>query len=98
GMRQRAMIAMGLMMRPSLIVADEPTTALDVTVQAQILDLLREANARDGTAILMISHDLAVISQVCDRVLVMYGGRVVESGPVDQIIGAPAHPYTQALI
>ncbi|MGO4675496.1 dipeptide/oligopeptide/nickel ABC transporter permease/ATP-binding protein [Bosea sp. 2YAB26] len=98
GMRQRAMIAMGLMMRPSLIVADEPTTALDVTVQAQILALLREANGRDGTAILMISHDLAVISQVCDRVLVMYGGRIVESGPVEQVIGDPAHPYTRALI
>ena len=97
GMRQRAMIAMGLMTDPALIVADEPTTALDVTVQAQILDLLREINARSGTAILFISHDLAVVSELCSRVLVMYAGRIVETLDTAALDRA-SHPYTRALL
>jgi peptide/nickel transport system permease protein len=97
GMRQRAMIAMGLMTDPALIIADEPTTALDVTVQAQVLRLLREINQRSGTTVLLISHDLAVISEVCSRVIVMYAGRIVEVLPVDQLDRA-AHPYSQALL
>jgi peptide/nickel transport system permease protein len=98
GMRQRAMIAMGLMGRPRLIVADEPTTALDVTVQRQILQLLREVNASSGAALLFISHDIAVVSQLCERVLVMYAGTVVEDLPVAQLVAGPAHPYTRALL
>ncbi|MCK5748357.1 MAG: dipeptide/oligopeptide/nickel ABC transporter permease/ATP-binding protein, partial [Oricola sp.] len=98
GMRQRAMIAAGMMAQPALIVADEPTTALDVTVQAQILHLLQQANRRNGTTILLISHDLGVVAQLCDRVMVMYAGRIVESGPTAQIIADPRHPYTRALI
>ena len=98
GMRQRAMIAMGLMGSPELIVADEPTTALDVTVQAQILDLLQELNRTQGTAVIFVSHDLAVIRQLCHRVFVLYAGRIVESGPVDAVVGAPMHPYTKALL
>jgi oligopeptide/dipeptide ABC transporter ATP-binding protein len=97
GMRQRAMIAMGLMTTPALIVADEPTTALDVTVQAQILELLRELNERSGTAVLLISHDLAVVSELCSRVLVMYAGRIVETLDGDRLDQA-AHPYTRALL
>ena len=97
GMRQRAMIAMGLMTEPALIIADEPTTALDVTVQAQILALLREINERTRTAVLFISHDLAVISELCTRVIVMYAGRIVETLDVAQL-DEPAHPYTQALL
>jgi len=97
GMRQRAMIAMGLMTDPALIVADEPTTALDVTVQAQILDLLREINRRSGTAILFISHDLAVVTELCTRVLVMYAGRIVEALDTTALDRA-AHPYTRALL
>jgi oligopeptide/dipeptide ABC transporter ATP-binding protein len=97
GMRQRAMIAMGLMTDPALIIADEPTTALDVTVQAQVLKLFREINARKGTTILLITHDLAVISEICSRVMVMYSGRIIESLPVDQLRQA-SHPYTRALL
>jgi peptide/nickel transport system permease protein len=97
GMRQRAMIAMGLMTDPALIIADEPTTALDVTVQAQILDLLREINARTDTAVLLISHDVAVVSELCTRVIVMYAGRLVEQLTVEQL-EQPAHPYTRALL
>lgn len=97
GMRQRAMIAMGLMGEPELLIADEPTTALDVTVQAQILELLQEVN-RAGTAVILVSHDLGVVSQLCDRIMVMYAGRIVEEGPVDEILAAPAHPYTRALL
>ena len=98
GMRQRAMIAMGLMGQPRLIIADEPTTALDVTVQRQILELLREVSASSGAAVLFISHDIAVVSQLCERLLVMYAGTVVEDLPVERLVTAPAHPYTRALL
>jgi len=98
GMRQRVMIAMGLMNQPALILADEPTTALDVTVQAQILQLLKATNAAEQTAILLISHDIGMISQLCSRVLVMYAGRVVEDAPVAALLRTPAHPYTRALL
>jgi peptide/nickel transport system ATP-binding protein/peptide/nickel transport system permease protein len=97
GMRQRAMIGMGLMGSPALIVADEPTTALDVTVQRQILDLLTAIRASDDVALLLISHDVAVVSEVCDRVLVMYAGRIVEDLPTDRLITGALHPYTRAL-
>lgn len=98
GMRQRGMIASALAMRPAILIADEPTTALDVTIQAQILDLLAELQREFGMAIIFISHDLAVISQISDDVLVMYLGRMMESGPVRTIIRDPKHPYTQGLI
>ncbi|QFY08918.1 ATP-binding cassette domain-containing protein [Nonomuraea phyllanthi] len=98
GMRQRAMIAMGLMGTPRLIIADEPTTALDVTVQKQILDLLREVSDSTGAAILLISHDLAVVAQLCSRVLVMYAGVIVEDLTVERLVAGPAHPYTRALL
>jgi len=98
GMRQRAMIAMGLMGSPRVIIADEPTTALDVTVQKQILDLLREVSDRTGAAILLISHDLAVVAQLCSRVLVMYAGIIVEDLTVERLLAGPAHPYTRALL
>ncbi|MFC5829825.1 dipeptide/oligopeptide/nickel ABC transporter permease/ATP-binding protein [Nonomuraea insulae] len=98
GMRQRAVIAMGLMGTPRLIVADEPTTALDVTVQGQILRLLRELVEETGAATLFISHDIAVVGELCDRVVVMYAGRVVEELPADRLAAGAAHPYTKALI
>ncbi|WP_406289112.1 dipeptide/oligopeptide/nickel ABC transporter permease/ATP-binding protein [Embleya sp. NBC_00896] len=98
GMRQRVMIAMGLMGEPRLIIADEPTTALDVTVQSQVLRLLRDVRAESGAALLFISHDIAVVSQVCDRVVVMYAGRVVEELPVADLGAGVAHPYTVALM
>ena len=98
GMRQRAMIGMGLMGEPALIVADEPTTALDVTVQKQVLDLLQSIRAADDVALLLISHDVAVVGQVCGRVLVMYAGRVVEDLPAAQLTTAARHPYTRALV
>jgi oligopeptide/dipeptide ABC transporter ATP-binding protein len=98
GMRQRAVIAMGLMAEPKLIVADEPTTALDVTVQQQILRLLRDVSVSGGSAAIFISHDVAVVSQLCSRVLVMYAGRVVEELDVDTLVAGPAHPYTAALV
>ncbi|GKY89890.1 dipeptide/oligopeptide/nickel ABC transporter permease/ATP-binding protein [Sinisalibacter aestuarii] len=98
GMRQRAMIAMGLMNSPKLIIADEPTTALDVTVQAQVLDQLRGINKTHGTAILLISHDIAVLYQICTRIIVMYGGKIVEDAPVDVILNEARHPYTKALL
>ncbi|MFY1690280.1 dipeptide/oligopeptide/nickel ABC transporter permease/ATP-binding protein [Plantactinospora sp. WMMB782] len=98
GMRQRAMIGMGLMGSPALIVADEPTTALDVTVQRQVLDLLTAIRAADDVALLLISHDVAVVSEVCDRVLVMYAGRVVEDLPTERLAGGALHPYTRALV
>jgi oligopeptide/dipeptide ABC transporter ATP-binding protein len=98
GMQQRAMVAMGLALEPELLVADEPTTALDVTVQAQVLALLREIRDSHGTAILFITHDLGIVASLCDRVCVMYAGTIVEEGPVDTILEAPSHPYTQALL
>ena len=98
GMRQRVMLAMGFSNEPSLLIADEPTTALDVTIQAQILGLIAELNRDFGTAIVLISHDLGVIASVCSRVIVMYGGEVVEEGPTEKILSDPRHPYTWALI
>jgi oligopeptide/dipeptide ABC transporter ATP-binding protein len=98
GQRQRVMIAMALAMDPELLIADEPTTALDVTVQAQILDLLRGLQERTGTAILFVTHDLGVVAQVADRVVVMYAGRVVEEGSVRAVLKDPRNPYTQALL
>ncbi|MEM7414193.1 MAG: ABC transporter ATP-binding protein [Gemmatimonadota bacterium] len=98
GMRQRVMIAMALAGEPDLLIADEPTTALDVTIQAQILELLSELRRRHDMAVLLITHDLGVVAEVCDRILVMYEGRIVESGPVDQIFGDPQHPYTRRLL
>ncbi len=98
GMRQRAMIALGLVNDPKLLIADEPTTALDVTVQAQILDLLNDLQKEFGSAIVLITHDLAVVAEVADDVLVMYAGRCVESGTVHEVLAAPRHPYTWGLL
>ena len=98
GLRQRAMIATALACGPRVLLADEPTTALDVTTQAQILDLLRQLQAREGMAIILITHNLGVVAEMCDEVVVMYLGRVVERGPVDAIFHAPRHPYTRALL
>jgi oligopeptide/dipeptide ABC transporter ATP-binding protein len=98
GMRQRAMIAMGLSNKPDLLIADEPTTALDVTVQAQILELLRDLNEQTGAAIVLITHNLGVVAGLCKRVLVMYAGEVVEEGTAEQIFEAPQHPYTWSLL
>lgn len=98
GMRQRAMIAIALACNPELLLADEPTTALDVTVQAQILYLLRELQARLGMAVIFVTHDLGVAAEIADEVAVMYAGRIVEYGPVRQVLKAPAHPYTQGLM
>ena len=98
GMRQRVMIAMALSCQPSVLIADEPTTALDVTVQAQIFDLLFDIQEKTGTAIILITHDMGVIAEVSKRVVVMYAGRNVEEGPVREIIEHPRHPYTQGLI
>jgi oligopeptide/dipeptide ABC transporter ATP-binding protein len=98
GMLQRAMIAMALSCRPKLLIADEPTTALDVTIQAQILQLIKDLQAEFGMALVMITHDLGVIAETVDRVVVMYGGRVMEEGPVEQIFDSPSHSYTQSLL
>jgi oligopeptide/dipeptide ABC transporter ATP-binding protein len=98
GLKQRVMIAMALAARPALLIADEPTTALDVTVQAQILELLRRLARDTGTAVLLITHDLGVVNELCDRVAVMYAGRVVEEGAREAVLGAPRHPYTQGLL
>ncbi len=98
GMRQRAMIAMALACEPRLLIADEPTTALDVTIQAQILDLMRTLQTETGTAIILITHDLGVVAEVADHVIVMYAGRVVERAPVQALFDAPQHPYTIGLL
>ena len=98
GMRQRAMIAMALACEPKLLIADEPTTALDVTIQAQILDLLRRLVAERGTALVLITHDLGVVAGMCERVHVMYAGTLVETGTADQLFGHPRHPYTLGLL
>ncbi len=98
GMRQRVMIAMALACDPMLLIADEPTTALDVTLQAQILDLMRELKAASGAAIILITHDLGVVAEVCDEVAVMYAGEIVERAPVDELFASPQHPYTVGLL
>ncbi|MDA9434177.1 ABC transporter ATP-binding protein [Bradyrhizobium sp. CCBAU 51627] len=98
GMRQRVMIAMALACDPQLLIADEPTTALDVTLQAQILELMRELKAASGAAIILITHDLGVVAEVCDEVAVMYAGEIVERAPVDELFSAPQHPYTVGLL
>ncbi|WP_026973631.1 ABC transporter ATP-binding protein [Alicyclobacillus contaminans] len=98
GMRQRVMIAMAMACEPKLLIADEPTTALDVTVQAQILDLLRELQARNNMALLLITHDLGVVAEMCERVIVMYAGKVVEEGDVRSVFRNPQHPYTSGLL
>ena len=97
GMKQRAMIAMALVCRPALLIADEPTTALDVTIQAQILELLNELQSELNMSVLLITHDLGVVAETCDRVLVMYAGKVVESAPVASLFKLPKHPYTHGL-
>ena len=98
GMRQRVMIAMALACDPRLLIADEPTTALDVTLQAQILELMRELKAASGAAIILITHDLGVVAEVCDEVAVMYAGEIVERAPVDELFASPQHPYTVGLL
>jgi oligopeptide/dipeptide ABC transporter ATP-binding protein len=98
GQAQRVMIAMALALNPQLLIADEPTTALDVTIQAQILDLMRELRSRTGTAVILITHDLGVIAEMADRVAVMYAGRIVEQADVSTLFSTPRHPYTQGLI
>jgi len=98
GMRQRVMIAMALACDPRLLIADEPTTALDVTLQAQILELMRELKAASGAAIILITHDLGVVAEVCDEVAVMYAGEIVERAPVDELFSMPQHPYTVGLL
>ncbi len=98
GMRQRVMVAMGLLGRPQVLIADEPTTALDVTVQAQINQLMRELRAASNTAIVLITHDLGVVAGLCEKVMVMYAGEVIESGSVEAIYYRPRHPYTRALL
>ena len=98
GMRQRAMIAIALACNPKILIADEPTTAFDVTIQAQILELMRDLQEKTGTAIILITHDLGVVSSVASRVAVMYGGKIVETGNVDEIFYNPKHPYTWGLL
>ena len=98
GMRQRIMIAIALASRPKLLIADEPTTALDVTIQAQVLELITDIRAELGMSVVLITHDLGVVAEHCDRVMVMYAGQVVETGPTADVIGAPRHPYTKGLL
>jgi len=98
GMRQRVMIAMALLVRPKLLLADEPTTALDVTVQAQVIDLMAELAAESGAATIFVTHDLGVVARLCDRVIVLYGGRIMEEAPATTLFAAPRHPYAQGLL
>ncbi|HZI37562.1 MAG TPA: ABC transporter ATP-binding protein, partial [Acidimicrobiia bacterium] len=98
GMRQRIMIAMAVVLEPRVLIADEPTTSLDVLVEAQILDLLSELRRRLGLAVVLITHNLGIVAETCDRVAVMYAGRIIEEGPVRSVFTAPRHPYTQALL
>ncbi|MCI9657083.1 MAG: ABC transporter ATP-binding protein [Lachnospiraceae bacterium] len=98
GMRQRVMIAMALVCQPKILIADEPTTALDVTIQAQILDLIRKMNEKMGTSVLFITHDLGVVSELCDTVIVMYTGHIVEQAPASELFSEPKHPYTVGLL
>ena len=98
GMRQRVMIAMGLICNPKILIADEPTTALDVTIQAQILELMKDIRAKTGMAIIFITHNLGVVADICDRISVMYAGKIVEQGSADDIFYQPAHPYTKGLL
>jgi oligopeptide transport system ATP-binding protein len=98
GMRQRVMIAMALLVRPALLLADEPTTALDVTIQAQVLDLMTELAREMGTAIILVTHDLGVVARMCDRVIVLYGGRIMEEGRAERVFANPRHPYSQGLL
>jgi oligopeptide/dipeptide ABC transporter ATP-binding protein len=98
GMRQRMMIAIALACRPKLLIADEPTTALDVTIQAQVLELIADIRGELGMSVVLITHDLGVVAEFCDRVAVMYAGQMVETGPTNGVIGQPAHPYTQGLL
>jgi len=98
GMRQRIMIAMAISCQPSLLIADEPTTALDVTVQAQIISLMKQLNRELGTAMMLITHNMALVASLCQRIVVMYAGRIVEEGPVEQIFRSPQHPYTWSLL
>jgi oligopeptide transport system ATP-binding protein len=98
GMRQRAMIAMALSCNPEILIADEPTTALDVTIQAQILEIIKDLSVQLNTAVILITHDLGVVSGMCDKICVMYAGRMVERAPTDDLFAAPKHPYTQGLI
>jgi oligopeptide/dipeptide ABC transporter ATP-binding protein len=97
-MRQRVLIAIAIACRPALLIADEPTTALDVTIQAQIMDLLRDIRSEIGSALLLITHDLGLVAEYADRVYVMYAGQIVENASVHQIFNAPQHPYTRALL
>ena len=98
GMRQRMMIAIALACRPKLLIADEPTTALDVTIQAQVLELVADIRQKLGMSVILITHDLGVVAEYCDRIAVMYAGQVIESGPTKSVIGQPTHPYTQGLL
>ena len=98
GLKQRVMIAMALSTRPRVLIADEPTTALDVTIQAQILELMRELGQETGAAVLLITHDLGIVNELSDRVAVMYGGRIIEEAPRQQLLSGPRHPYTQGLL
>jgi len=98
GMRQRVMIAMALSCSPKLLIADEPTTALDVTIQAQILELMKDLQGETGTAILLITHDLGIVTEICQRIIIMYAGKIVETGTVEDIHYRTAHPYTKGLL